>query len=161
MIAGAVVDEAAHVLVRRTIGAHACRHGSSVHDARRNEQNDGLCKASSHALILAPHFVPFQLIRRRGIDWLAFLAGFSHFRFETLGMRGSMSFYEDRIVPHLIHLSMRQRKRVGGGCHLNRPISDLIVRAGFRIDRLETGYMKGPKPRTFMYEGTAEPVNGA
>lgn len=48
-------------------------------------------------------------------------------------------------------------KRIGGGCHLNRPIRDLIERAGYRIERLETGYMKGPKPMTFMYEGRARP----
>lgn len=46
-------------------------------------------------------------------------------------------------------------KRVGGGCHLNRPIDQLIAAAGFRVDSLKTGYMKGPKPMTFMYEGEA------
>lgn len=49
-------------------------------------------------------------------------------------------------------------KRIGGGCHLNRPIDELIVAAGFRVDKLETGYMKGPKPMTFMYEGQASPM---
>jgi ubiquinone/menaquinone biosynthesis C-methylase UbiE len=44
-----------------------------------------------------------------------------------------------------------------GGCHLNRPISELIESAGFRIERIETGYMRGPKPMTFMYEGSARP----
>jgi ubiquinone/menaquinone biosynthesis C-methylase UbiE len=47
-------------------------------------------------------------------------------------------------------------KRIGGGCHLNRPIRDLIETAGFRIERIETGYMNGPKPMTFLYEGRAE-----
>jgi len=32
-------------------------------------------------------------------------------------------------------------KRLGGGCHLNRPISVLIEDAGFRMERLETGYL--------------------
>jgi ubiquinone/menaquinone biosynthesis C-methylase UbiE len=44
-------------------------------------------------------------------------------------------------------------KRIGGGCHLNRPIEQLIGDAGFRIEQLQTGYMNGPKPMTFMYEG--------
>jgi ubiquinone/menaquinone biosynthesis C-methylase UbiE len=48
-------------------------------------------------------------------------------------------------------------KRVGGGCHLNRAIASLIEGAGFRLERLETGYMRGPKPMTFMYEGSAQP----
>jgi ubiquinone/menaquinone biosynthesis C-methylase UbiE len=48
-------------------------------------------------------------------------------------------------------------KRVGGGCHLNRPINSLIENAGFQFERLNTGYMSGPKPMTFMYEGSARP----
>ena len=48
-------------------------------------------------------------------------------------------------------------KSISGGCHLNRPIRTLIEQAGFRIDRLETGYMAGLKPMTFMYEGSARP----
>jgi ubiquinone/menaquinone biosynthesis C-methylase UbiE len=46
-------------------------------------------------------------------------------------------------------------KRIAGGCHLNRAIGQLIRDAGFRVDRLDTGYMKGPRPMTFMYEGSA------
>lgn len=49
-------------------------------------------------------------------------------------------------------------KKIGGGCHLNRPIRTLIESAGFDITQLETGYMKGPKPMTFLYEGRATPA---
>jgi ubiquinone/menaquinone biosynthesis C-methylase UbiE len=49
-------------------------------------------------------------------------------------------------------------KRIGGGCHLNRAIGSLIEGAGFRFERLETSYMRGPKPMTFMYEGSARPA---
>ena len=49
-------------------------------------------------------------------------------------------------------------KRIGGGCHLNRAIDQLIVANGFGITTLKTGYMKGPKPMTFMYEGQASLV---
>jgi ubiquinone/menaquinone biosynthesis C-methylase UbiE len=48
-------------------------------------------------------------------------------------------------------------KRLGGGCHLNRAIGTLIEGAGFQFERIETGYMRGPKPMTFMYEGSARP----
>jgi ubiquinone/menaquinone biosynthesis C-methylase UbiE len=48
-------------------------------------------------------------------------------------------------------------KRLSGGCHLNRPIRAMIEEGGFRIDRLDTAYMPGPKPMTFMYEGSASP----
>ena len=49
-------------------------------------------------------------------------------------------------------------KKIAGGCHLNRPIADLVEAAGFRILHLEKGYMRGPKPMTFMYEGVARPM---
>jgi len=55
--------------------------------------------------------------------------------------------WQDRLTP--------MWQRLSSGCHLNRKIDDLVCRAGFRIDRLETGYMRGPKIMTFMYEGSA------
>jgi ubiquinone/menaquinone biosynthesis C-methylase UbiE len=55
--------------------------------------------------------------------------------------------WQDRLTPLW--------KRVGGGCHLNRPIAQLIASAGFRLEQVATGYMKGPRPMTFMYEGAA------
>jgi ubiquinone/menaquinone biosynthesis C-methylase UbiE len=58
-------------------------------------------------------------------------------------------WWQDRLTP--------MWKRIGGGCHLNRPIRSLIQEAGFQFDRFETGYMRGPKPMTFMYEGSARP----
>jgi ubiquinone/menaquinone biosynthesis C-methylase UbiE len=48
-------------------------------------------------------------------------------------------------------------KRLGGGCHLNRAIGTLIEGAGFQFERIETGYMRGPRPMSFMYEGSARP----
>ncbi|MGH9789899.1 MAG: class I SAM-dependent methyltransferase, partial [Candidatus Acidiferrales bacterium] len=49
-------------------------------------------------------------------------------------------------------------KTIGGGCHLDRPIRALIERAGFDITHLETGYMRGPRPMTYCYEGRARPA---
>ena len=46
-------------------------------------------------------------------------------------------------------------KPLTGGCHLNRPVADMIRRAGFSIADLRTGYLPGPRPMTFMYEGIA------
>ncbi len=46
--------------------------------------------------------------------------------------------------------------RCAGGCNLNRRIDVLIRAAGFRITRLETGYLlKGPRPLTYHYQGRA------
>lgn len=47
--------------------------------------------------------------------------------------------------------------RIAGGCHLNRPIDVLIRSAGFRLDRLETSRVPGPRTHTFLYEGRALP----
>lgn len=46
-------------------------------------------------------------------------------------------------------------KRLGGGCHLNRPIPELIEKGGFRVDELETMYLPGWRPASFNYWGTA------
>jgi ubiquinone/menaquinone biosynthesis C-methylase UbiE len=57
--------------------------------------------------------------------------------------------WQDRLTPAW--------RSISGGCHLNRPIQAMIEGAGFRVDRIETGYMPGLKPMTFMYEGSARP----
>jgi ubiquinone/menaquinone biosynthesis C-methylase UbiE len=46
-------------------------------------------------------------------------------------------------------------RRCAGGCNLDRPIAELIAAAGFRIERLETGYARAPRPMGFMYQGSA------
>ena len=61
----------------------------------------------------------------------------------------SVRRWQDRLTPAW--------RCISGGCHLNRPIRTMIESAGFRCDRLETGYMPGLKPMTFMYEGCARP----
>jgi ubiquinone/menaquinone biosynthesis C-methylase UbiE len=58
--------------------------------------------------------------------------------------------WQDRLTPAW--------RRISGGCHLNRPIRSMIEGSGFRIDRVATGYMPGPKPMTFLYEGSARPA---
>jgi hypothetical protein len=64
----------------------------------------------------------------------------------------------DRRVSRWQHRLTPLWKRIGGGCHLNRPIALLIEAAGFRIENVTTGYMEGPKPVTFMYEGSARVI---
>jgi ubiquinone/menaquinone biosynthesis C-methylase UbiE len=73
---------------------------------------------------------------------------------------GKLLFVEHGLSPEARIASWQHRltpcwKRIGGGCHLDREMDDLIRAAGFRVDALETGYMKGPKPWTFMYRGKA------
>ena len=44
---------------------------------------------------------------------------------------------------------------LAGGCHINRAIGELVETAGFRMERLDTGYLRGRNPLTFMDEGRA------
>ena len=55
--------------------------------------------------------------------------------------------WQDRLTPIW--------KRVAGGCHLNRKPDDLMQSAGFRIENLETGYLKAPRAMGFVYSGSA------
>jgi ubiquinone/menaquinone biosynthesis C-methylase UbiE len=45
--------------------------------------------------------------------------------------------------------------RIAGGCHLDRPIDNLITHAGLMISELETGYGDGPRPFSYLYRGLA------
>jgi ubiquinone/menaquinone biosynthesis C-methylase UbiE len=73
---------------------------------------------------------------------------------------GRLIFVEHGLSPEIRTARWQRRltpywKRISGGCHLNRKTDDLIRAAGFQIDAVETGYMTGPKPWTFMYHGSA------
>jgi ubiquinone/menaquinone biosynthesis C-methylase UbiE len=55
--------------------------------------------------------------------------------------------WQDRLTP--------LQRRVAGGCHLNRPIQDLVTGSGLTLTRIENYYAKGPKSFGYMYEGAA------
>jgi ubiquinone/menaquinone biosynthesis C-methylase UbiE len=55
--------------------------------------------------------------------------------------------WQDRLTPAW--------KRIGGGCHLNRKIDELIAGAGFQITDLRTFYLPGPRVATYTYQGIA------
>jgi ubiquinone/menaquinone biosynthesis C-methylase UbiE len=55
--------------------------------------------------------------------------------------------WQDRLQPAW--------KKIGGGCHLNRKIDQLLGTAGFEIQELQTGYLPGPRPMTYTYQGRA------
>jgi ubiquinone/menaquinone biosynthesis C-methylase UbiE len=74
---------------------------------------------------------------------------------------GRLLFVEHGLSPEIRIARWQHRltpcwKRIGGGCHLDRKMDDLIRAAGFQIDAIETGYMQGPKPWAFMYRGSAQ-----
>lgn len=47
------------------------------------------------------------------------------------------------------------QKRFADGCHLTRDPVELVDAAGFRIERSESRYARGPKPWTYLTEGFA------
>ncbi|WP_165855161.1 class I SAM-dependent methyltransferase [Marinobacter sp. JSM 1782161] len=56
--------------------------------------------------------------------------------------------WQDRINPLWMPIA--------GGCHLNRPINRLIEQAGFRIERMNTQYLKkAPRIAGYVYDGVA------
>ena len=78
----------------------------------------------------------------------------------VLRQGGRLIFVEHGLSPEIRTSRWQRRltpywKRISGGCHLDRKTDDLIRAAGFGLDEIETGYMKGPKPWTFMYHGSA------
>jgi hypothetical protein len=46
-----------------------------------------------------------------------------------------------------------------GGCHLDRPVADLVTGAGFRIERLDRFYGARPKSFGYFYLGAATPTS--
>ncbi len=47
------------------------------------------------------------------------------------------------------------QKRLADGCHLTRDPTQLVVGAGFEIERADSRYATGPKPWTWFTEGEA------
>jgi ubiquinone/menaquinone biosynthesis C-methylase UbiE len=60
---------------------------------------------------------------------------------------GTVARWQDRLTP--------LQRRVAGGCHLNRPIEQLVADSGLKLARLDNYYAKGPRPFGYMYEGVA------
>ena len=81
----------------------------------------------------------------------------------VLKRSGRLIFVEHGRAPETVIAKWQDRltpvwTRIGGGCHLNRKIDELIVAAGFKIPELKTCYLPGPRPMTYTYQGIALPV---
>lgn len=55
--------------------------------------------------------------------------------------------WQDRLTPYWI--------KFAGGCHLNRDVPALLENGGFRSEDMESSYLPGPRPLTFVYWGQA------
>lgn len=60
--------------------------------------------------------------------------------------------WQDRLTPLW--------RRIAGGCHLNRPMSELIAGGGFEVTEMERGYIAGPRVAAYTYRGVARPAAG-
>jgi hypothetical protein len=58
-----------------------------------------------------------------------------------------VSRWQDRLTP--------VQRRLAGGCHLNRPIADLMTRSGLALSRIDNYYARGPRPFGYIVEGLA------
>jgi SAM-dependent methyltransferase len=73
--------------------------------------------------------------------------GSLHFVEHGLSPDGKVAGWQDRLTPF--------QRRVAGGCHLNRPIDQLVRNSGLELKRLENYYANGPRPFGYMFEGVA------
>jgi ubiquinone/menaquinone biosynthesis C-methylase UbiE len=55
--------------------------------------------------------------------------------------------WQDRLTPWW--------KPLAGGCHLNRDTPALLRAGGFRITELDSGYLPGPRPLSYVHSGVA------
>ena len=55
--------------------------------------------------------------------------------------------WQDRLTPI--------QRRMAGGCHLNRPIDELVAASGLVLERLDHPRVPGPRTFTYTYEGVA------
>ena len=73
---------------------------------------------------------------------------------------GELRFVEHGLAPELSVRKWQERLtplwcRCAGGCHLNCKTDDLIHNAGFPIAELSTGYARGLRSMSYMYDGVA------
>jgi ubiquinone/menaquinone biosynthesis C-methylase UbiE len=73
--------------------------------------------------------------------------GVLHFVEHGLSPDPAVARWQHRLTP--------VQRRVAGGCHLDRPIAELITRSGLELTRLDNYYAKGPKAFGYLYEGRA------
>jgi ubiquinone/menaquinone biosynthesis C-methylase UbiE len=73
---------------------------------------------------------------------------------------GKLLFSEHGLAPDLPVVRWQNRltpiwKPLAGGCHLNRDIPALLRASGFHIEQIESRYLQGPRPMTWVSCGWA------
>jgi SAM-dependent methyltransferase len=80
--------------------------------------------------------------------------------FRVLRPGGSLHFLEHGLSPDPGVVTWQRRldplqRRLADGCHLTRDSAALVAQAGFRLERCDQGYAKGPKPWSYFTLGVA------
>lgn len=81
----------------------------------------------------------------------------------VLKPEGNLLFSEHGLAPEPAVEIWQHRltpvwRWLSAGCHLNRPIPHYIKDAGFRVDKMEVGYLQGtPRVVGYHYRGIARP----
>ena len=73
--------------------------------------------------------------------------GLLHFAEHGLSPDPRVARWQHRLTP--------LQRLLAGGCHLDRPIDELVAGSGLTLTRLANYYIDGPKAFGYMYEGTA------
>lgn len=73
---------------------------------------------------------------------------------------GELLFCEHALAPEPRVQRWQHRltpwwKPLAGGCHLNRDTPALLHAGGFRITELDSAYLPGPRPLTYVHRGVA------
>ena len=53
---------------------------------------------------------------------------------------------------------LKWQKRIAGGCHLDVDIPNEITKANFKLDKIDSMYVPGPKFLSYHYWGAASPL---
>ena len=75
------------------------------------------------------------------------LGGALHFLEHGRSPQRNVARWQDQLTP--------LQRRIAGGCHLNRPIDQILPDSGLVVNQLDNYYLKGPKVLGYMFEGVA------
>jgi ubiquinone/menaquinone biosynthesis C-methylase UbiE len=80
--------------------------------------------------------------------------------YRVLRPGGTLRFAEHGLAPdpkvaRFQHRLTPLQRRLVGGCHLDRPISELIAGSGLELSHLDTYYLAWPRAFSYTFEGAA------
>nr|CAA9327615.1 MAG: hypothetical protein AVDCRST_MAG46-1235 [uncultured Nocardioidaceae bacterium] len=73
--------------------------------------------------------------------------GTFHFLEHGRSPEPTVARWQDRVQPVYGPLA--------GGCHIDRPVADLVHRSGLAVERIDRFYANGPKPFAYIFRGQA------